>query len=107
MRSLADSYRKGQLVQGWQSEAVARRYIGERGCGKYFAHRPGQSASYDVPEEAVNLGGLETHDTLGIIPGVGFPSILEHTLPSSVCGRKPTPSCPRPDPTHPFPSSGR
>ena len=94
-------------MQGWQSDAVALRYIGERSCGEYFTHRQGQSARYDTREEAVNLGGLETHDTLGIIPGVGFPSILELTLPSSVCSRKSTPSCPRPDPTHPFPSSRR
>ena len=72
LRFLEDSFRKGNAVQGWQADAVARQYITDRGYGEYFTHRLGHSISYEVHGEAVNLDGFETHDTRRIIPGVGF-----------------------------------
>jgi Xaa-Pro aminopeptidase len=72
LRFLEDSFRRGETVQGWQADAVARRFIEERGYGEYFTHRLGHSISYEVHGEAVNLDGFETHDTRRIIPGIGF-----------------------------------
>ena len=69
---LQESHSKGETVQGWQADSVARGYIEERGYGAYFTHRLGHSISYEVHGEAVNLDGFETHDTRRIIPGVGF-----------------------------------
>lgn len=69
---LDESFRQGIMVQGWQADQVARRYIEERGYGPYFTHRLGHSISYEVHGEAVNLDGFETHDTRHIIPGIGF-----------------------------------
>ena len=66
------SHRQGKVLQGWEADAVARRYIEDRGYGEYFTHRLGHSISYEVHGEAVNLDGFETHDTRRIISGVGF-----------------------------------
>jgi Xaa-Pro aminopeptidase len=72
LQFLQDSFQRGDSVQGWQADAVARQYIEERGYGQYFTHRLGHSISYEVHGEAVNLDGFETHDTRRIIPGIGF-----------------------------------
>ena len=72
LQYVKDCFADGTAVQGWQADAVARRYIAERGYGDYFTHRLGHSISYEVHGEAVNLDGFETHDTRRIIPGVGF-----------------------------------
>ncbi|HIN05886.1 MAG TPA: M24 family metallopeptidase [Dehalococcoidia bacterium] len=69
---LADSFRKGDSVQGWQADGVARKYIEDRGYGEFFTHRLGHSIGYEVHSEAVNLDGFETQDTRRIIPGIGF-----------------------------------
>ena len=69
---LQESHSKGETVQGWQADAVAREYITQRGYGEYFTHRLGHSIGGEVHSEAVNLDGFETHDTRRIIPGVGF-----------------------------------
>ena len=72
LEHLQESHRQGRVLQGWEADAVARRYIEERGYGEYFTHRLGHSISYEVHGEAVNLDGFETHDTRRIIPGIGF-----------------------------------
>ena len=72
LQFLEDSFRRGESVQGWQADAVARQYIEKRGYGEYFTHRLGHSISYEVHGEAVNLDSFETHDTRRIIPGIGF-----------------------------------
>ena len=69
---LQDCHRRGDDVQGWQVDDVARRYITERGYGDYFTHRLGHSIHHTVHGEGVNLDNFETHDTRRIIPGVGF-----------------------------------
>ena len=72
LKFLEDSFQRGETVQGWQADSVARRFIEERGYGEYFTHRLGHSISYEVHGEAVNLDSFETHDTRRIIPGIGF-----------------------------------
>ncbi len=69
---LQDSYRRGESVQGWQADRVARDYIEARGYGQWFTHRLGHSIGFEVHSEAVNLDGFETYDTRRIIPGVCF-----------------------------------
>ncbi len=69
---LYDAHRKGDPVQGWQADRVARDYIETRGYGQWFTHRLGHSIGFEVHSEAVNLDGFETHDTRRIIPGVCF-----------------------------------
>jgi Xaa-Pro dipeptidase len=72
LQFLHEAFQRGEAVQGWQADEVARRYIAERGYGQYFTHRLGHSISYEVHGEAVNLDGFETRDTRRIIPGIGF-----------------------------------
>lgn len=69
---LQESHRRGETVQGWQADAVARGHIAQRGYGQYFTHRLGHSIGYEVHSEAVNLDGFETHDTRPIITGICF-----------------------------------
>ena len=72
MDFLQESHRRGDAVQGWQADRVARDFIGARGYGQWFTHRLGHSIGFEVHSEAVNLDGFETHDTRRIIPGVCF-----------------------------------
>ena len=69
---LEDSFQRGEIVQGWEADAVARSFIEERGYGEYFTHRLGHSISYEVHGEAVNLDSFETEDTRSIVPGICF-----------------------------------
>ena len=69
---MQEAHRRGQPVQGWQADRVARDYIATRGYGPWFTHRLGHSIGYEVHSEAVNLDGYETRDTRHIIPGVCF-----------------------------------
>lgn len=69
---LQDAHQRGDTVQGWQADQVARDYIAARGYGDWFTHRLGHSIGYEVHSEAVNLDGYETRDTRRIIPGVCF-----------------------------------
>ena len=69
---LKDSFSRGESIQGWQADDVARSYISDRGFGDYFTHRLGHSIYHTVHGEGVNLDNFETHDTRRIIPGIGF-----------------------------------
>lgn len=69
---LHDAFRRGEPVQGWQADKVARDHIAGRGYGHWFTHRLGHSIGFEVHSEAVNLDGFETRDTRHIIPGVCF-----------------------------------
>ena len=52
---LQDAHRRGEQVQGWQADKVARDYIKARGYGQWFTHRLGHSIGFEVHSEAVNL----------------------------------------------------
>ena len=65
---------RGEPVQGWELDRVARGPIEAAGFGEYFPHRTGHSLG---PGPAVhglgaNLDDVETHDTRQILPGCGF-----------------------------------
>ena len=72
LRYLEESFQQETVVQGWQADGVARRYISGRGYGDFFTHRLGHSIGQEVHGDAVNLDGFETQDTRRIIPGIGF-----------------------------------
>ena len=69
---LQDSFSRGEPIQGWQADDVARSYIADHGFGDYFTHRLGHSIYHTVHGEGVNLDNFETHDTRRVIPGIGF-----------------------------------
>lgn len=64
------AHRRGEALEGWQLDKVAREYIAAAGFGDYFNHRLGHSLGREVHSNAVNLDGWETHDTRRLIPGV-------------------------------------
>ena len=69
---LQQSFSRGEPIQGWQADDVARSYIADHGFGDYFTHRLGHSIYHTVHGEGVNLDNFETHDTRRVIPGIGF-----------------------------------
>jgi len=71
---LKEAWNKGENIQGWQLDVVARDYISKAGYGKQFVHRTGHSLGPGSSLHAlgVNLDNFETHDTRNILPGVGF-----------------------------------
>ena len=71
---LKNSWEKGEIIQGWELDMVARNYIKQAGYGKYFVHRTGHSLGPGSSLHAlgVNLDNLETHDTRKVLPAIGF-----------------------------------
>ena len=65
---------RGEAVQGWQVDEIARGHIAAAGYGENFLHRTGHSLG---PGErlhglGVNIDNLETKDTRLILPRLGF-----------------------------------
>jgi len=69
-----ESVSRGQPLEGWQVDDVARNIITQAGYGEYFFHRTGHSLGpgNHVHGPGVNIDNLETHDTRKLIPGIGF-----------------------------------
>ena len=68
---LSNAFARGDAVEGWEVDRVARDFISAEGYGDYFTHRLGHSLGTEVHGDAVNLDGWETHDTRLIIPRIG------------------------------------
>lgn len=71
---LREAWTRGEVLQGWQVDDIARDYIAKAGYGRHFSHRTGHSLGPGPTLHAlgVNLDNLETHDTRDILPGIGF-----------------------------------
>ena len=72
VKYLAESFKDGVTLQGYQVDRQARDYIARRGYGDYFTHRLGHSIGREVHSDGVNLDDFETHDTRSIVPGICF-----------------------------------
>jgi Xaa-Pro aminopeptidase len=68
---IAEAWRQGRRVQGWQVDRVARAYITKAGYGRFFTHRLGHSLGREVHGDAVNLDSWETKDTRELLSGLG------------------------------------
>jgi Xaa-Pro dipeptidase len=68
---LESETRAGNVPRGWQADRVARDVICAAGFGDQFVHRLGHSLGHEVHSNGVNLDDWETHDTRGVIEGVG------------------------------------
>jgi len=68
------AWQRGEQLQGWQLDRVARDHINNAGYGPHFVHRTGHSLGPGPSIHALgaNLDDLETHDTREILPGTGF-----------------------------------
>jgi Xaa-Pro aminopeptidase len=76
-----ENYAAKRPIQGWEVDAVARKYITERGFGDFFIHRTGHNIGEDDHGTGANLDSLETKDErqlmtntcFSIEPGVYLP----------------------------------
>jgi Xaa-Pro aminopeptidase len=69
---IAEAWRQGRRVQGWQVDRVARASITKAGYGRFFTHRLGHSLGREVHGDAVNLDSWETKDTRELLSGLGL-----------------------------------
>ncbi|MEW6436591.1 MAG: M24 family metallopeptidase [Pseudomonadota bacterium] len=74
IKALAEAWRLGDTLRGWQLDRVARDLITKHGYGDYFGHRTGHSMGPGkrLHGLGVNLDDFETHDTRRVLPGLGF-----------------------------------
>jgi len=70
--AIAERFKEGKPIHGWEVDKIARDYISKSGYGNYFNHRLGHSIGPEVHSSGVNLDNLETVDTREIIPGIGL-----------------------------------
>lgn len=71
---LQTCWARGEPLQGWQVDEVARGHIAAAGHGADFLHRTGHSLGPGEHLHAlgVNIDDLETRDTRLILPRLGF-----------------------------------
>lgn len=69
---LKDAVAKKKTVHGWEVDDVTRKYISEKGYGKYFVHRTGHSIGLEVHANGANIDNLETRDERKIVPRTCF-----------------------------------
>jgi len=62
----------GEVVRGFEVDAVCRKVIADAGYGEYFIHRTGHSMDRKLHGSGPNLDNLETRDDRILVPGVGF-----------------------------------
>ena len=66
---IKEHYEKGENIQGWQVDQVARDVITAAGYGDYFIHRTGHNICEEVHGPGANLDNLETHDYRDLLAG--------------------------------------
>jgi Xaa-Pro dipeptidase len=71
---LEEGWKRGEELQGWQLDQVAKEVLTAAGYADFILHRTGHSLGPGPRVHAlgVNLDNLETHDTRRILPGLGF-----------------------------------
>jgi Xaa-Pro dipeptidase len=72
LRFMAERGERGEAARGWEVDHVARRFVEEKGFGRYFVHRLGHSLDHQLHGSGPNLDHLETRDERRLLPGVGF-----------------------------------
>lgn len=74
IKRLEGAWARGETLQGWQLDDVAREVIRKAGYGEQFIHRTGHSIGPGsrLHASGVNLDNFETHDTRTVERGVGF-----------------------------------
>ncbi len=69
---LKKEFASGRKVRGCDVDDVTRKYIGERGYGKYFIHRTGHNIGEEVHGNGAHIDNFETMDVREIIPETCF-----------------------------------
>lgn len=70
---LRSNVRAKKPISGGEVDDVSRKYIEERGFGKYFIHRTGHSIdARDLHGSGPHIDNFETREQRQLLPGVGF-----------------------------------
>ncbi len=69
---LKKEFSAGRKVRGCDVDDVTRKYIEERGYGKYFVHRTGHNIGEEVHGNGAHIDNFETMDVREIIPETCF-----------------------------------
>jgi len=74
LRRVQAAWAAKEAVQGWQVDDAARGVLLASPFKEFIRHRTGHSLSAGpkVHGVGVNIDNTETHDTRGLIPGIGF-----------------------------------
>jgi Xaa-Pro aminopeptidase len=74
LAAIRGAWERGEALEGWQVDDIARGIIAAAGYGDHFHHRTGHSMGPGRRLHAlgVNLDNLETHDTRRLLPRTGF-----------------------------------
>jgi Xaa-Pro aminopeptidase len=62
----------GEVVRGCDVDDVTRRFIEEKGYGKYFIHRTGHNIGQEVHGNGTHIDNFETNDVRELIPETCF-----------------------------------
>ncbi len=69
---LRESFAAGKKVRGCDVDDVTRKYITDRGYGRYFIHRTGHNIGEEVHGNGAHIDNFETMDVREIIPETCF-----------------------------------
>ncbi len=69
---LKNEFAAGRKVRGCDVDDITRKYIEERGYGKYFIHRTGHNIGEEVHGNGAHIDNFETMDVREIIPETCF-----------------------------------
>jgi Xaa-Pro dipeptidase len=69
---LKKQFTAGYLVRGCDVDDVTRKFIENRGYGKYFVHRTGHNIGEEVHGNGAHIDNFETKDVREIIPETCF-----------------------------------
>jgi Xaa-Pro aminopeptidase len=63
---------QSETLRGYQVDDVARKFINQRGYGKYFFHRTGHNIGIEVHGNGAHLDNFETRDDRELLPFTAF-----------------------------------
>lgn len=69
---IADCYKKGKEIKGWEADQKCREVIIHAGYGEFFIHRTGHNIGCQDHGHGANLDNLETRDERLLLPGTCF-----------------------------------
>lgn len=69
---VAERYRAGEPVHGYEVDRACRSVVESAGMGSHFIHRTGHNITTEIHGPGANMDDFETHDTRRILPGTMF-----------------------------------
>ncbi len=72
LKKVQDAFAKGKELCGYEVDDAARKYIEQKGYGKYFIHRTGHSIGEVIHGNGANMDNFETRDGRRVVPRTSF-----------------------------------